>query len=141
MKPSQKYADKINNLRNPPPAPAPPEMSDMEEAASEGESASVEGVENKINEMLGAAEKAGTLAVLEPHVAASGCSDTKDLMRKAQALEETRGKPPEELANMLASDPGLAKKIGGGGATASSGKMSYKDKIQALRESGGSDVG
>ncbi len=140
MKPSQKYADKINSLRNPPPATPPPEMSDMAEAASEGESSSVEMVENKINEMLAAAEQAGTLAVLEPHVAAAGCSDAKDLMRKAQALEETRGKPPEELANMLASDPGLAKKIGGGTPT-SSGKMSYKDKIQSLRDAEGTDAG
>lgn len=111
------------------------ESSDMQEAAMEGEAPDVEGVENQINDVLDQADKSGALSVLEPHVAASGCKDTKDLMRKAQALPETRGKPPEELASMLSSDPALAQKIGGGvGGEDAKKPMSYKDKINAMRE-------
>lgn len=66
-------------------------------------------IEIEVETKLSDAEASGKLKPLSDWLAGEGRDDldAKELLKLAQKDERTRGKPPEEIAQMLTDDPAL----------------------------------
>jgi hypothetical protein len=119
------FRKKIDSMRADTALPAPDKSLDSEkEAETMGAEEGLEQVVSETDALLEKAESAGALTVLEPFVKQVGCSDTKELLKRAQTVDELKGKPPAEVASMLGADSGLVEKLKGG----------YKDKSEPPME-------
>lgn len=119
MSPLRKKINEMQMSADKPPAEPLPEEATGEEPVTGTES--LEDIQAETEGLLDKAASAGALAPLEPYVEQCGCSDAKDLLKRAQSIPELKGKPPGEVASMLGSDPALLEKLGGKG-TASEDK-------------------